>query len=419
MSASAVPVLAHLGGTQALTTTPVVGDPLLVRPDVFLPGTEELAIGEIRVTVLGSGDPWIRRSQASGSLLIEVGNPERDFFFFDLGSGSLANFTALSLPVEATTKVFLSHLHADHIGDIPGLVGSLAKAGRVDPVEIWGGASEDPDLGLASFVEHMDKAMAWDTASVRGVRPTTGFAMTGHEIPFDRPETIYERNDVTISCYPAIHGLSGAVGYTVTYAGLKVVFSGDTRPCRHVVDAAAGADLLIHECFQSPAVYARHRPSSGHGGEHHPTRPHGPRPDGQDPRPDQASPSRRTSRCSTSPKTPWSPARRRSTRQRHPSTDPQRPAPHSTHYRLHPPGGPKQSSTCDATARDVHQRLTASSDRCGSCGSPARPEFSSSGWTGPARRTPQGRPAGPSRTGRACRTCSRWSCSRTPTRTRR
>jgi ribonuclease Z len=257
MATSEMPVLAHLGGTQALTVGPVVGRPRQVRPDVFVPGAEELAASEIRVTVLGSGDPWIRRSQASGSLLIEVGNPERDFFFFDLGSGSLANFTALSLPVEATTKVFLSHLHADHIGDIPGLLGSLAKSGRIDPVEIWGGASEDPDLGLAAFVEHMGKAMAWDTASVRGVRPITGFAMLAHEVPFDQPETVYERNGVTISCFPAIHGLSGAVGYTIAYAGLKVVFSGDTRPCRHVVDAAAGADLLIHECFQSPAVFAR------------------------------------------------------------------------------------------------------------------------------------------------------------------
>ena len=257
MAASPMPVLAHLGGTRALTTTPVVGTPSRERPAVFVPGAEVLATGEIRVTVLGSGDPWIRRSQASGSLLIEVGNPERDFFFFDLGSGSLANFNALSLPVESTTKVFLSHLHADHIGDIPGLVGSLAKAGRVDPVEIWGGANEDPELGLTAFVDHMGKAMAWDTASVRGVRPTTGFSMVGHEIPFDRPETIYERNGVTVTCFPAIHGLSGAVGYSVTYSGLKVVFSGDTRPCRHVVDAAVGADLLIHECFQSPAVYAQ------------------------------------------------------------------------------------------------------------------------------------------------------------------
>lgn len=248
---------AYLGGTQPLSTAPVVGTPPPGLADVYLPGSEGLSEGQVRVTVLGSGDPWIRRSQASGSLLIEVGNAEKDFFFFDLGSGSLANFTSMMLPVEATTKVFLSHLHADHVGDIPGLLGSFAKAGRVDPVEIWGGGSEDPALGLASFVENMNRAMAWDTASIRGVRPTSGCEGIAHEIPFDRPEAIYDSNGVVISCFPAIHGLSGAVGYMLTYAGRKVVFSGDTRPCRHVVDAGAGADLFIHECFQSPAVFAK------------------------------------------------------------------------------------------------------------------------------------------------------------------
>jgi len=257
MTDRTLPAATFLGGTQALSSDPFVGTPPRRLPDTYVPGTEQLGSREIRVTVLGSGDPWIRRSQASGSLLIEVGNPEQDFFFFDLGSGALANFTALGLPVEATTKVFLSHLHADHIGDIPGLLGSLAKAGRVDPVEIWGGGSDDPAMGLVAFVDHMTKALAWDTASIRGARPTSGCEAIAHEIPYDRPEPVYEANGVEISCFPAIHALNGAVGYTLTYAGLRVVFSGDTRPCRYVVDAAAGADLLIHECFQSPGVFAQ------------------------------------------------------------------------------------------------------------------------------------------------------------------
>ena len=116
--------------------TPVVGTPAATYGDTYVPGAEQLGEGEIRVTVLGSGDPWPRRSQASGSLVVEVGNPEKDFFFLDLGSGALMNFSGLHLPVTGTTKVFLSHLHADHIGDIPGLLGSLGKSGRVDPVEI-------------------------------------------------------------------------------------------------------------------------------------------------------------------------------------------------------------------------------------------------------------------------------------------
>jgi ribonuclease Z len=256
-TAKDLPALAHLGGTRALTTTPVVGTPARSRSERYAPGTEELAEGEIRVTVLGSGDPFIKRSQASGSLLIEVGNAAKDLFFFDLGSGALANFSSLLLPVESTTKVFLSHLHADHVGDIPGLIGSLAKVGRIDPVEIWGGGCDDPELGLDAFVSHISKAMAWDRASLLGVRPTSGFEAIGHEIPYDRPAEIYERGGVRVSSFPAIHGLNGAVGYKLEYAGLSVVFSGDTRPCRYVAEAATGADLLIHETFQSPAIAAK------------------------------------------------------------------------------------------------------------------------------------------------------------------
>jgi ribonuclease Z len=53
-----------------------------------------------------------------------------------------------------------------------------------------------------------------------------------------------------------IHALNGAVGYKIEYAGRSVVFTGDTTPCRFVVELAQGCDLLIHECFLSPAMAA-------------------------------------------------------------------------------------------------------------------------------------------------------------------
>jgi len=248
--------LAFEGGAP-LTTTPVVGIPSGPVSPVLSPSVEPVTEGEIRVTVLGSGDPFVKSSQACASLLIEVGNPERDLFFFDLGSGAVANYNGLSLPVTAATKVFLTHLHADHVGDMPTMVWSMAKAGRRDLVEVWGPAGETPEVGTRSYTEHLAAAHAWDMSSLRGHPGQSGARMEVSEVPWDRTATVYDRNGVQVSSFPVIHILNGSVGYRLDYAGRSVVFSGDTRPCRYLVAAAEGTDLLIHETFPSAPVYAK------------------------------------------------------------------------------------------------------------------------------------------------------------------
>jgi ribonuclease Z len=249
--------LAYDGGRMPLTTTPVVGTPVGPYAEVLAPGTETLGSDEMRVTVLGSGDPFVKKGQAAASLLIEVGNPEGDFFFFDLGSGSLANFNGLGLPVTSTTKVFLSHLHADHVGDMPTLLWSLAKAGRRDPVEVWGPAGEHEHLGTQAYAHHLELAHAWDMKSLCGHPGQSGARAVTTEVPYDRPQVLYQRNGVTITSFPVIHIHNGAVGYRLDYAGRSVVFSGDTRPCRHLVEACDGADLLIHETFPTATVLSQ------------------------------------------------------------------------------------------------------------------------------------------------------------------
>lgn len=248
--------LASEGSDRPLTRDPVVGTPTRPYAPVLEPGSEDLAPDEVRVTILGSGDPFVRPAQASASVLIEVGNEDRDLFFFDLGSGALKNFDGLRLPVTATTKVFLTHLHADHVGDMATLVFSLAKAGRRDPVEVWGPASSNPALGTAAYMEHLQAAHAWDMESLCGHPGQSGARAITTEVPYDRTEVVYERGGVTITSFPVLHIQDGSVGYRLDYAGRSVVFSGDTRPCRTLVDAAQGVDLLIHETFPSVDVYA-------------------------------------------------------------------------------------------------------------------------------------------------------------------
>jgi ribonuclease Z len=252
-----LPAPAFFGGTKAITLTPVVGSPKREYPEMFIPGAEQLEDGELRVTVLGSGNPWNTRAQASASVMVEVGNPERDILVFDLGSGSTANYASLKLPINKLNKVFFTHLHADHTGDLITLSGSWSKVGRADgPVYVWGSSGDEPRLGTKHFVEGVEEALAWDTAAGRGAINPDSMKIVVSEFDFSQTQVVYNENGVKVTSFPVVHALSGAVGYRLDFAGLSFGFSGDTRACWPLVRACKGVDLLIHECFPPAAALA-------------------------------------------------------------------------------------------------------------------------------------------------------------------
>lgn len=59
-------------------------------------------------------------------------------FLFDAGEGTQVSWRSSGWNFRPTGTILLSHLHADHIGGLPGILFQLAYSGREDPVTIYG-----------------------------------------------------------------------------------------------------------------------------------------------------------------------------------------------------------------------------------------------------------------------------------------
>ena len=230
-----------------------VTSPTGTAPDryVYYPGTEALDKDEIRLFACGTGLPAARRDQAATCWLVETGNGDK--FLFDIGSGSMVNVAALMIPYDFLNKVFLTHLHTDHWGDLTTLWAGGWTAGRTGPLKVWGPSGATPEMGTKYAVDHFLKAYNWD-AQTRNFKlnPAPGKISV---IEFDytaENAVVYQENGVTIRSIPAIHAGDGPVSFILEYAGMKIVIGGDTYPNKWYIKHATDADIAIHEVFLTP-----------------------------------------------------------------------------------------------------------------------------------------------------------------------
>ncbi len=104
--------------------------------DVYYPGSEALKPDEMRVVALGTGMPNARPKQAAACWLVELGNGDK--FLFDIGSGCHERLAAQKIPYDYLDKIFIGHLHVDHMGDLPTFWLGGTTMNRLTPLRVWG-----------------------------------------------------------------------------------------------------------------------------------------------------------------------------------------------------------------------------------------------------------------------------------------
>ncbi len=195
---------------------------------------------------------------------------------FDCGEGTQRQMMRYGVGF-SLRDIFFTHFHADHVLGVTGLVRTLGLQGRTDPICFYGpmGAkdvlSQAMSLGVerTQFEIHIEEFKPGDRLergeyeirvfATQHTRHSIGFTVAEHErLGRFNPEKARELGIPEGPLWGQIHA-----GKTVTLddgrsigpeelvgetrPGRKVVLSGDTRPCKSVVDAAEDADLLIHE----------------------------------------------------------------------------------------------------------------------------------------------------------------------------
>ena len=169
--------------------------------DMYFPGTEDLTANDMRVVSCGTWMPAQRKAQAATCWLVELGNGDK--FLFDIGTGSTANLGSLNIPYDYLNKVFLSHLHSDHIGDMDALWIGGWTGGRQGALHVWGPSGSKPETGTTYAMDHLKKAYTWDYTGRLGVIPTDGGGLEVTEFDYTKiNKVVYQENGVTIYSCP-------------------------------------------------------------------------------------------------------------------------------------------------------------------------------------------------------------------------
>jgi ribonuclease Z len=219
-------------------------------PRTYYPNTEKIGKDEMRVTACGTGMPTQTPSNAAACFLVELGNDES--FLFDMGIGSTERLSGLELDYSRLDKIFASHLHTDHVGDIAALWVGGWIGGRYTPLHVYGPSGARPELGIKAHIDHIRAAWEWDVFARAGTLPNAGGEIVAHEFDFSKTAVIYNENGVKVTSFPAIHIMDGSVSFRLDWNGLSFVFGGDSAPNKWLLKEAKGADLVVHECFFTP-----------------------------------------------------------------------------------------------------------------------------------------------------------------------
>jgi ribonuclease Z len=233
----------------------------------------ELNHNIIKIIFLGTsaGVPTKDRNVTS-ILLIRKG----EHIYFDFGEGTQRQVFKIGLGFRKKIKIFVTHMHGDHVLGIPALLQTLSLFKREDPLYIYGPPPLREFINISIDMLNVEpsfeikfhpvyngvefKFREYYIKALKNAHGGPSFSYMFKE--YDRPGVFNVELAEKLGIPKILWGRLSR-GKDITYngkkykhqdffipppiRGRKVVFSGDTMPFKEMIEFAKDADVLIHE----------------------------------------------------------------------------------------------------------------------------------------------------------------------------
>jgi ribonuclease Z len=226
----------------------------------------------MEVTFLGTSSAVHSKDRNHPSIALKAFG---DVFLFDCGEGTQRQLLFTNVSPMKISKVFITHFHGDHILGLPGLLQSMSLNGRESKLTVYGprGLNKLKDavysLGYCAIeypvefieigtgiIEETDEYVI-RAQSVRHNVPSLAYSIEEKKKPrFLREKAI----ELGVPVGPAFGKLHNGEEIEIDgriikpeqvlgppRKGIKITYSGDTRPCEEMIMFAKDSTLLIHE----------------------------------------------------------------------------------------------------------------------------------------------------------------------------
>ncbi len=226
---------------------------------------------------LGTGAGMPSKERNTSSVLLELYEQRGTAWMFDCGEATQHQILKTSIKPRKIEKIFITHLHGDHIFGLPGLLSSRSFLAGEDTLTIYGppGIKAFIDMSLSISNTHIkyplvieeigegiifeDEQFIVTAKLLQHIIPTFGYRIEQKNMPgellIDKAlalgvpkgpllKQLKNGENVVLEDGTVVNS-SDVVG--AAKKGMIITILGDTKYCEASIDLASGADVLVHE----------------------------------------------------------------------------------------------------------------------------------------------------------------------------